>query len=161
MYNPMSVIGKIFRGQKMEEPKPVVHLQHYVHPSFDMAAKMIEKSIIRQQLVVEIMLTVFGKLIVDHDSLVLRVAELSELNFMMICTMMRASRSYCIGLPYCESDMHIANAFIHDRFFEAERIAYQLANSDLPQIDTTWAKAGKKLFELKGYYQAHPLARNF
>lgn len=161
MHNPMSVIGKIFRGQKMDEPKPVVHLQHFFHPSFDTAAKMVEKSIIRQQLAVEILLTVFGKLIADHDSLVLRVAELCELNFMMLCTMMRASRSYCIGLPHCEYDMFIANSFIHDKFFEAEGIAFKLANSDLPLIDTNWARAGRKMFELQMYYQEHPLARNF
>lgn len=161
MHNPMSVIGKIFRGQKMDNPKPVVHLQHYVHPSFDTAAKMIEKSVIRQQLAVEILLTVFGKQIADHDSLVLRLAELCELNFMMMCTMIRASRSYCIGLAHCEYDMFIANAFVHDKFFEAERIAHGLANSDLPLIDTNWARAGRKMFELNGFYQEHPLARNF
>lgn len=145
----------------MDDPKPVVNLQHFMHPSFDTAAKMIEKSIIRQQLATEILLTVFGKLIADHDSLVLRIAELTELNFMMMVTMMRASRSYCIGLPYCEYDMFIANSFIHDKYFEAEKIAFGLANSDLPLIDTNWARAGRKMFELQKYYQEHPLARNF
>jgi acyl-CoA dehydrogenase family member 9 len=161
MFHPRYILGKLFSGKSIDEPKSTLKLNYSLHPSLDPAAQCIEYSTIRLQIGAETLLSRYGAEVVDKTNEVMRLTDAVVILYAMYATTARASRSYCIGLSNADYEMLMANTFclegaekILALVKDIDRGAYQLN-------DYNYDKIGKKLFESKKYYLEHPLTRNF
>lgn len=95
-----SRIRTFFIGKTVELIKTDLHLNEYVHPSFNECMLELEESIVRMQMGTEMLLNRFGTNASERHIDIRKLGEAAIRNYAMFASVGRASRSYCIGLRH-------------------------------------------------------------
>lgn len=103
-----SLIRTLFKGPTIEVVNCDLHLNEYIHPSFEETMLRLEESIIRMSAGTEILLHRFGLNAGERHMEIRKLGESAVRNFAMFASVARASRSYCIGLRYSVYETVIA-----------------------------------------------------
>ncbi|XP_047102374.1 complex I assembly factor ACAD9, mitochondrial-like [Schistocerca piceifrons] len=161
--NPGFILSKLWerRRQQMDDPKLILGLEGYLHPSLQVPAQMLEYCVLRLPYAVEVVLSRHGQKIVDHQMELRRIADIVIDIFAMTAVLGRASRSYCIGLQHAESEVLIAGTFCKDALLRVKSAVKEIELGPVATNDSNYSKVAEKIFENKGYFPVHPLTRNF
>ena len=123
-------------------------------------AKQLEMSVLRFQYANEIALARHGKLIVDKQMDLKRLADAVIDIYAMTAVLSRASRSYCIGLQHSEHEVNLAAAFCAAAYRRVDRALEDVLAGENFTLDLIYKKIATKVFDSNGYYTEHPLKRN-
>lgn len=133
----------------------------YLHPSLDMGAKMLETSLKRFKIAVEISLSRHGQNIAENQTEVARISEIATLLYSALATLSRASRSYCIGVQYADVEINLANSYSVECFRKIKRLTEDIEVGENLTNDLNHKMISKQVFGSKGYFAQHPLYRMF
>ncbi|XP_076325006.1 complex I assembly factor ACAD9, mitochondrial-like isoform X1 [Tachypleus tridentatus] len=161
--NPGFIIKKILQRsqQKNDRVKLKMDLRGHVHPSLGVPAEWLEYSVTRLQYGVELVLARHGKVIVDHQMELRRLADVAIDVYAMTAVLARASRSYCIGLKYADHEVKIAGTFCGDAMKRVRENVKELEEGPYLNNDRNYQELASTIFKNKGYAAAHPLTRNW
>ncbi|KAG4080220.1 hypothetical protein HA402_008291 [Bradysia odoriphaga] len=161
LFNPSFIFKRILENKSIENLKQSLHINHYLHPSLDPAAQWLEFSILRLQIGTELLLSRHGVQILDKQIEVRRLSDCAIQTYAMFASVSRASRSYCIGLQFCDYEMLIASAFSFDGMVQVRQLVRDISEGPYLTNDMNHVKISKQIFKEKGYFPIHPLTRNF
>lgn len=161
LFNPSFIFKRILDNKNIENLKSTLHVNHYLHPSLDPAAQWLEHSILRLQIGTELLLARHGVQILDKQIEIRRLAECAILTYAMFASISRASRSYCIGLQFCDYEMLISSTFSVDASAQVRQLVRDINEGPYLTNDMNHAKISKQLFKEKGYFTVHAMTRNF
>ncbi|XP_064543493.1 complex I assembly factor ACAD9, mitochondrial [Drosophila montana] len=161
LFHPGHIFGKFLGTASLESPKTRMQLAEHVHPSLEAAAQCIEHSVARLHMAVEIMFTRHGNAIVERQSELQRLANISSTIYAMWASTARASRSYCIGLPLADHELLTANAICTQGSADVLRLAMEILNGNYVNNDNNLIRLSAQVAKSKGYFAVHPLTFNF
>lgn len=161
LFNPTFIFKRILENKSIDNLKQTLHVDHCLHPSLDPAAQWLEYSILRLQIGTELLLARHGVQILDKQTEIRRLSESAIQTYAMFASVSRASRSYCIGLQFCDYEMLIASAFTFDGMVQVRQLVRDINDGPYLTNDMNHVKISKQIFKERGYFSIHPLTRNF
>ncbi|KAJ6640067.1 Complex I assembly factor ACAD9, mitochondrial [Pseudolycoriella hygida] len=161
LMNPSYIFKRLYDNKNIENLKQTLHVNHYLHPTMDPAAQWLEFSILRLFIASETLLARHSVQIMDKQIEVRRLSECAISTYAMFASVSRASRSYCIGLQFCDFEMLIASAFSFDHMLKVLQLVRDIHEGPYMTNDMNYVKISKQIFKEKGYFSIHPLTRNF
>ncbi|XP_001360554.3 complex I assembly factor ACAD9, mitochondrial [Drosophila pseudoobscura] len=161
LFHPGHIFGKFLETTSVENPKTKMQLSEHVHPSLDAAAQCIEQSVARLQMAVELMFTRHGNAVVERQSEMQRLAEISTTIYAMWASVARASRSYCIGLPLADHELLTATAVCSQGRDVVKTLCTEIFGGNFVNNDNNLVRLSNQLTKSKGYFAVHPLTFNF
>ncbi|KAH8372616.1 hypothetical protein KR009_001036 [Drosophila setifemur] len=161
LFHPGHILGKFLDTNSIDSPKTNMQLAEHVHPSLEAAAQCIEHSVARLQMAVELMFTRHGNAVVERQSEMQRLAEVSATIFAMWASTARASRSYCIGLSLADHELLTATAICSQGRDRVQTLCTEIYGGNFVNNDNNLVRLSKQLTKSKGYFPVHPLTFNF
>lgn len=161
LFNPSYIFKRLLENKNIENLKSTIHVNYYLHPTLDPAAQWLEHSILRLQIGTELLLARHGVQILDKQIEIRRLSECAILTYAMFASVSRASRSYCIGLQFCDYEMLISSTFSFDGMTQVRQLVRDINEGPYLTNDMNHAKVSKQIFKEKGYFSKHALTRNF
>lgn len=161
LFNPSFIFKRILENKSIDNLKQTLHVNHYLHPTLDPAAQWLEYSILRLQIGTELLLSRHGVQIMDKQIEIRRLSDSAILTYAMFASVSRASRSYCIGLQFCDYEMLMASTFSFDGMTLVKQLVHDISEGPYLTNDMNHVKISKQIFKEKGYFSIHPLTRNF
>ncbi|PSN49598.1 Acyl-CoA dehydrogenase family member 9 [Blattella germanica] len=163
LMNPNFIIKKVWQTRQQSNDNPTLNLglDGYLHPSLQPAAKILEYCILRLQYGVEVALQRHGKLIVDKQLTLKRLADSVIDIYAMTAVLGRASRSHCIGLQDSPEEMLIAATFCQEAHGRVKKNILEIEQATLNNTDESYKKLAEQICKRHGYFPVHPLTRNY
>jgi len=160
--NPNFFIKEGFkRAWPQKNPKLDIKLYGCLHPSLEADANLLEYSVKRLAKAVEMVLERHGKNVLRAQLELYRLADIAIDVYAMTAVLGRASRSYCIGLPNTDSELALAKLFVGEAYGRVMRNYEDIRLGPVENGDSLRVKVADAVFQNKGYFGAHPLARNW
>lgn len=132
-----------------------------VHPTLEISAALIEKSILRMFRIIEDVLVTWGSEIDHRQMLHARIADCAIDLYVATAVIARASRSMSIGLRNCDTDRVLSNAISLEVFERVKLNLESIMNSPYSNTDASYSEMAKFIVHEKKYPFAHPLTRNY
>lgn len=161
LFHPKHMFSKFLESSSLEHPKSKLSLGDALHPSLAPAAQFIERSVVRLQMAVEILLTKYGQEVVQKHIEIHRLAEIVTHIYAMFAASSRASRSYCIGLKLSDYEMLTALTICAEGEAKVKTLAYEIFEGPYVNNDNNVNRLTKQVFKSGGYFAEHPLKFNF
>lgn len=161
MQHPDGFFQTMFARNPFNSLKITKNFVHFLHPSLDNAAQVLELSLKRFKIATEISLSRHAKEILDSQTEVLRLARCATLLYSALAAVSRASRSYCIGIQYADMELLMANTYSIECYKEIKNITEDIEVGQNVTNDLNHRNISKQLFDSKGFFATHPLYRMF
>lgn len=138
-----TLIRKLFKGPSIENVNCDLHLEQFVHPSFEETIRLVESSILRMHAATEMLLHRYKTDATERHMDVRRLGEAAILNYAMFASVSRASRAYCIGLRYSVYETVMATSLVERD--ENRVLDLMLAIKNAPKSDDKYQKMGDQM----------------
>ncbi|KAH7937713.1 hypothetical protein HPB49_014868 [Dermacentor silvarum] len=172
--NPITALQKLWERRRDAADNPVRDLDLYtaLHPSLQDGADSLEYCVKRLKYTVEIVLQRYGKAsmptsvvleIIEQQMVLSNLADMVIQIYAMACVLGRASRSYCIGLPYADKEARVdlALCFCHDARKKVKSCEIEIDEEMDNLLLLRKREIADKVFENKAYFPVHPLTKNY
>ncbi|XP_063706085.1 complex I assembly factor ACAD9, mitochondrial [Culicoides brevitarsis] len=153
--------GLFESGSPLDRIKITMHFDHNLHPSLKAAGEMLEVAMKRVNIAMEEALTRHGQEIVLAHTEIERLSRCATLLYAVLATISRASRSYCIGVRYCDDEIMLAHTFTMEVFDEIKILTEQIVDNAYTTHDKNHKRIAQQLYDSKRYFFEHPLLRVF
>lgn len=152
---------KLLRYQSMDKITYKLDLLEHLHPSFDLPATHLERSIARLHLGCDILLASHGTSVMKKQIDIMRVGDSAIELYALFCSVARASRSYCIGLRHAEQEFLMSACIAHISSEIVLKHMSDIEGGANYAYDNHFQHVADKLYFNKEYFFEHPLSRNF
>lgn len=162
LVHPMVALRKLWERRRDGADEPVLDLDLYtaLHPSLKGGADILEYCVKRVKYTVELVLQNYGKEVIEQQMVLSHLADMVIHVYAMACVLSRASRSYCIGLPYAAHEVDLALCFVDDARKKIKHCEQEITDEMDGLLYTKKRQVADKVFEEKSYFPVHPLTKN-
>lgn len=161
LFHPGHIFSKLLERSNIDNPRTNMELKEHVHPSLEPSAIMIEHSVARLQMSVDLLFSRYGSTIIHRHNETKRLAEMVTAIYAMFASVSRASRSYCIGLQFSDHELLTAMSICCDGRDKVRTLTQEIFNGHYANNDNNLQRLSKQIFKSKEYFATHPLTYNF
>lgn len=137
-----------------------LNLFEYLHPSFRLAADILENCVYKLMDTSIKLLGNYGTEIASKQILIQRLADIATETYVLVAVLSRASRSYCIGVRNAEQERHIAMCIANNTQESVQKLEKDVID-ELNYKDELMKMISDAVFQEKGYICQNPLTRTF
>lgn len=163
LFYPQKALKRFYKTtfNMMDEHEDRGIIYQNVHPSLELSAAYLEKSILKLQEITEDTFVKWGAELDDKQMNLARLADIAIDLYISTAVIARTSRAISIGLRNCDTDGNLANSIVYNASERINQNVKLLTDSPFANNDANYCRIVNTMVHEKKYFAAHPLARNF
>lgn len=162
LLNPEFIMKLIMNQEStIDKVKLKLDIRKHLHPGLHKSIKWFEESVARLNIGTNILMTEYAKELPQEHCKILRLADASILNYVMMATLARVSRTVCHKFETTEAEQYIAGLVCEEHRTTILHLMKELDCGPQNSFDPYYQKVSKMLLREKEYFTQHPLTRFF